>query len=165
MKRVSKEVFPLTEQEYSRSVERWLDTAYRVALNCLRRPADAEDAVQEVFLRLWRTQPEFEGEEHQRRWIIRVTVNECRRIAVRPWYRHSVALEPWTEPVFSDVRDQELWEAVAALPEKYRLPLYLYYFEGYSVGETGELMGLKESTVQTRLGRAREKLKVLLTEG
>lgn len=154
----------MTQREYTLAAERWLDTAYRVALNCLKHPADAEDAVQNAFLRLWRTQTEFEGEEHLRRWIIRVTVNECRRIAIQPWRTRTADLDACPEPEFRDPQHRELWEAVAALPGKYRVPLYLYYFEGYSVGEVGELLGLKESTVQTRLSRAREKLKFYLTE-
>lgn len=153
-----------TEQEYIQAAERWLDTAYRVALNCLKSSADAEDAVQEAFLRLWRTDTAFDSEEHLRRWIIRVTVNECKRIALHPWRGRTAPLEEWTQPAFSDPGRRELWEAVAALPAKYRLPLYLYYFEGYSVGEVGELTDLKASTVQTRLSRAREKLKKFLTE-
>ena len=81
-----------------------------------------------------------------------------------PWRTRTVALEHCPEPSFTDPGQSALYEAVRALPAKYRLPLYLYYYEGYSVTETGELLGLKVSTVQTRLARGREKLKRALEE-
>ena len=73
-------------------------------------------------------------------------------------------LESCREPVFDESEHQRLYEEVMALPAKYRLPLYLYYYEGYTAPEVGALLGLKPSTVQTRLSRAREKLKAQLKE-
>ena len=73
----------------------------------------------------------------------------------------------WTyggEPVFNTPEHQNLYAEVMALPVKYRLPLYLYYYEGYTAAEVGELLGLRPSTVRTRLARAREKLKAQLRE-
>lgn len=154
----------LTEREFTAAAEQYLDMAYRLALSACGSAADAEDAVQNAMLRLWRTDTAFEGGEHLRRWIIRVTLNECRRITGHPWRRRSVPLESCPEPVLEDREKRALWEAVAALPEKYRVPLYLYYYEGYVVDEVGELLDLKPSTVQTRLARGRERLKKLLTE-
>lgn len=154
----------LTEREFTAAAEQYLDMAYRLALSACGSAADAEDAVQNAMLRLWRTDTAFEGGEHLRRWIIRVTLNECRRITGHPWRRRSVPLESCPEPVLEDREKRALWEAVAALPEKYRVPLYLYYYEGYDVNEVGELLDLKPSTVQTRLARGRERLKKLLTE-
>lgn len=154
----------LTETEFTAAAERHLDMVYRIALNSLRHPADAEDAVQNTMLRLWRTDTDFTGEEHLRRWLARVAVNESRRIAAHPWRRRAVSLEEAREPVFQDRERRELYEAVMGLPAKYRAPLYLYYYEGYAVAEIGEILGLKPSTVQTRLSRGREKLKTMLTE-
>lgn len=154
----------LTEREYTEAAERYLDMVYRIALNWFRHPADAEDASQNVMLRLWRTETDFSSEEHLRRWLARVTVNECKRISLHPWRTRRAALEECAEPVFDDREKRELYEAVMDLPGKYRVPLYLYYYEGYSVDEVGELLGSKSSTVQTRLARGREKLKHMLTE-
>ena len=75
-----------------------------------------------------------------------------------------MSLEACQEPVFHDPEHRELYEAVMALPAKYRLPLYLYYYEGYAAAEVAELLGLNPSTVQTRLARARERLRIQLTE-
>ena len=155
----------LTEQEFQQVAERYLDMAYRLALNWLRNPADAEDAVQNAMLRLWRTDTDFQGEDHIRHWLVRVTVNECKRIALHPWRRRSVPLEEANRsPTFDDPAHRELFREVMALPEQYRVPLYLYYYEGYSVAEVGELLNMKPATVETRLNRARAKLKTMLTE-
>ena len=154
----------MTEQEYTAAAERYLDMVYRIALNWFRHPADAEDAAQNVMLRLWQAEAEFQSGEHLRRWLARVTVNECKRISMHPWRSRRASLEECAEPVFDDREQRELYEAVMDLPGKYRVPLYLYYYEGYAVNEVGELLDMKPSTVQTRLARGREKLKHMLTE-
>ena len=154
----------LTEQEFHRAAERYLDMVYRIALNYFRHPQDAEDAAQEAMLRLWRADTDFEGEEHLRHFLVRVTLNVCRDFSRSPWRKRTVPLESCREPAFSTPERWELYQAVMALPAKYRLPLSLYYFEGYAVAEVGELMGLNPSTVQTRLARARAKLKQELEE-
>ena len=154
----------LTEQEFHRAAERYLDMVYRIALNYFRHPQDAEDAAQEAMLRLWRTDTNFEGEDHLRRFLVRVTLNVCRDFSRSPWRKRTVPLESCREPEFSTPERTELYRAVMDLPAKYRLPLYLYYFEGYAVAEVGQLLDLNPSTVQTRLARARAKLKQELEE-
>ena len=154
----------MTNEAFTRAAERYLDTVYRVALHCLRVPADAEDAAQTAMLRLWQSETEFTDDDHLRFWLIRVTVNACRDAARSPWRRRTVPLESCREPSFQEAEHRELYEAVMALPAKYRLPVYLYYYEGYAVAEVGELLGLNPSTVQTRLARARERLRDKLTE-
>ena len=154
----------LTDQEFTAAAERYMDMSYRIAVNYLGRCADAEDAVQNTMLRLCRTDTAFDGENHLRHWIIHVTLNECRRLAISFWRTRALPLDEGPEPTFSQPERQELYDAVMSLPRKYRLPLYLYYYEDYSVAEIADVMGLKPSTVQTRLSRAREKLKAMLTE-
>ena len=155
----------MTENTFTAAAERYLDMVYRVALNWLRSPADAEDAAQTVMLKLWQTDTEFADDTHLRRWLVRVTLNVCKDMARTPWRRHTVPLEELPEPAFSDAEHREVYREVMALPAKYRLPLYLYYYEGYSAAEVGELLRLNVSTVQTRLARARGKLKATLMEG
>lgn len=155
----------MTETIFTAAAERHLDMVYRVALNWFRNPADAEDAAQTAMLKLWQADTEFTDDEHLRRWLVRVTLNVCRDMARSPWRRHTVSLEDLPEPSFSDEERRSVYREVMALPGKYRVPLYLYYYEGYSVSEIGELLRLNASTVQTRLARARGKLKTTLTEG
>ena len=155
----------LTEQQFTEAAGRYLDMVYRVALNWFRNPADAEDAAQNTMLRLWQTDTDFQGEDdYLRYWLVRVTLNECKRLSGQPWRKRTVSLEECREPVFSDPARRTLFQEVMELPAKYRVPLYLYYYEGYRVDEVGKLLGLKPSTVQTRLARARAKLKTQLEE-
>ncbi|WP_295745164.1 RNA polymerase sigma factor [uncultured Oscillibacter sp.] len=155
----------MTESTFTAATERHLDMVYRIALNWFRNPADAEDAAQTVMLKLWQSDTEFADGEHLRRWLARVTLNVCKDMARSPWRRHTVSLEELRSPVFSDGERRAVYREVMALPGKYRVPLYLYYYEGYSVAEIGELLRLNASTVQTRLARARGKLKVTPEEG
>ena len=154
----------LTEQEFNAAAEQHLNMVYRIALNAMKTPADAEDAAQTAMLRLWQTDTVFENDDHLRNWLVRVTVNVCRDMLRTPWRRHTVTLESCAEPVFAETESTDLFQEVMALPVKYRLPLYLYYYEGYNVAEVGEMLQVKPSTVQTRLARGREKLKRQLEE-
>ena len=154
----------MTEREFTSAAEHHLDMVYRIALNWFRNPADAEDAAQTVMLRLWQSGQSFPEDSQLRYWLVRVTVNVCRDAWRSTWHRRTVSLDQCAPPVFAEPEHQALYDAVAALPAKYRLPLYLYYYEGYSTEEVGELLGLKPSAVQTRMARAREKLKAQLKE-
>ena len=150
---------------FTRAVEEYQDMVYRVALHSLGNGADADDAVQEVFLRLFRYESPFEGDGHLRAWLLRVTVNYCKDVLKSPWRKRRVPLEEAAVPVFQEPEQGELYEAVMALPEKYRTVLDLFYYEELSVREIGELLGLNTSAVTTRLGRARALLKKQLGEG
>ena len=154
----------MTEKQFTEDVEQYLDMVYRIALNWFRIPADAEDVAQTVMLRLWQTETVFESEAHLRHWLTRVTVNCCKDLSRKAWKRRTVPLEAAAEPVFADPARQTLFQEVMALPGKYRVPLYLYYYEGYSVAEVGALLEMKPSTVQTRLARARARLKTQMEE-
>jgi RNA polymerase sigma-70 factor (ECF subfamily) len=138
---------------------------YRMALSVLGSVPDAEDAVQEVFLRLYRQSDPPREPEGLRRWLLRVTVNYCRDVLRSPWRKRRVPLtEVPDTPVFDRPEQSDLYQAVMALPEKYRTVLYLFYYEEMSVRELAELLKLSQSAVTTRLSRAREKLKNKLTE-
>ena len=138
---------------------------YRTALHALGSPQDAEDAVQEVFLRLFQYRGTFESEEHLRRWLLRVTANYCRDLLMKSPWRRREALEELPEtPVFDKPREAALYREVMALPEKYRTVLNLFYYEELSVREIGTLLGVEASTVTTRLARARKRLRERLGE-
>ena len=147
----------MEQESFDRAARRWQDMVFRLALHQLGSYADADDAVQEVFLRLWRQKAPFESEEHLRRWLLRVTVNWCRDQLRCPWRRRRVdwdSLE--NQPAFETPEQGELYEAVMSLPEKYRAVLDLFYYEELSVREIGEVLGLSQSAVTTRLSRARK---------
>ena len=115
----------LTERQFTDAAERYLDMVYRIALNWFRNPADAEDAAQNAMLRLWRTDTDFQGEDHLRHWLVRVALNECKRMSQHPWRKRTVPLSECPEPVFSDPGRQTLYQEVMELPAKYRVPLLL----------------------------------------
>src|SRR5699024_1403815 len=121
----------MTEEEFVQAVERYGDTIYRVAYSCLKNRADAEDVMQDTLLKLYRERRSFESEEHRRRWLIRVAVNQAKSLLRSSWFRRTIPLdEQLDQPVFDRPEESELFEQVMALPKNYRLALYLYYYEG-----------------------------------
>ena len=155
----------MTEEAFAGAVETYGDTLFRLAYSYLKNPSDAQDVMQEVLLKLYLEDKPFDSAEHEKRWLIRVAVNECKKLLRSAWRRRSVPLEEWDEPVtFDTLAQRELFEQVMALPPKYRLAVYLYYYESYSVREIAETMGANASTVQTWLMRARGLLRESLQE-
>ena len=143
-------------------VNKYENTLFRTALAILGDRAGAEDAVQDTFLRYLEKRPEFADGNHEKAWLLRVTANACKS-RLRTLKLHPVA-ELLEDYPAETAEESGVLEAVLALEGKYRLPVYLYYYEGYSVQEAAAILGLNPSTVQTRLQRAREKLKKALTE-
>ena len=155
----------MDKARFTNAVEQYQAMVYRTALHALGSPQDADDAVQEVFLRLFRYRGTFEGGEHLRRWLLRVAVNYCRDLLKSPWRRRRIFMEELPEtPVFDRPEQAALYREVMALPEKYRTVLNLFYYEELGVREIGELLGVEPSTVTTRLARARRRLKERLGE-
>ena len=159
----------MSDEEFTEVVRRYSDTLFRIALSCCKNRSDAEDIVQNVFLKLFRHEEPFNGEEHMKSWLIRVAVNEGRRYLSSPWHRRvtcpmddeSLAKEGIR---FEIPEQSELFFAVRSLPPKYRIVVHLYYYEDYRVGEIADMLGVRETTVQTQLMRARQKLKSKLSE-
>lgn len=155
----------MDRHEFEDAVRRYQDMVYRVALHALGSSADGEDAVQEVFLRLYTRQQPFDSEEHRRRWLIRVTVNVCKNTQKSWWRRRRVSLDEVGElPVFDHPQDGALYETVLSLPEKYRVILGLYYYEELTTAQIAQTLGLRQSAVTTRLSRGRNMLKEKLGE-
>lgn len=154
----------MERQAFMDAVAQHQDMVYRVALHWSGVPQDAEDAVQEVFLRLYTEEKPFDGPEHLRRWLIRVTVNFCKDTLKSPWRKRRVPMESIPEPVFEQPEQRELYREVLALPEKYRTVLGLYYYEELSTKEIAALLNIRQTAVTTRLARGRELLKQRLKE-
>ena len=153
----------MTDEVFERAAQTYGDTIFRVAYHALRSRPDAEDVTQTVLLKLYEHKEPFQGEDHLKFWLLRVAVNESRRLLRTPWRRKVVPLEEW-DGTTEGQEEGEVLEAVMALEPKYRLSIYLYYYEGCSVREVAQALHAKESTVQTWLQRAREKLRVSLTD-
>ena len=97
-------------------------------------------------------------------WLIRVTVNRCKNVLRAPWHRAEDIADYENSLSFEEPQCHELFDAVMALDRRYRVPVLLYYYEGYRQREIAGLLGIPEETVRTRLARAREKLKHILSE-
>ena len=154
----------LTNQQYTCLVERYIDTVFRIALHYTNSAHDAEDITQNVFLALLRNQKDFESDDHIRHWLIRVAVNESKKLLRSPWRRH-ISFEEYlaTQPEATS-EDRDILRSVMALPRKYRLPIYLYYYEEYSTQEIADILKIPKGTVCTNLKRGRELLKLSLEE-
>ena len=149
-----------SEEEANRAIELYADTVKRICMVHLKNRADTEDIFQTVFLKYVLSSQVFESPEHEKAWIIRVTVNACRDLLKSFFRTRTVPLDQLPERVKGLKEDySELLEAVLSLPEKYKDVVYLYYYEGYKAEEIGRLLGKKVNTVYTLLTRARHLLK------
>ena len=119
-----------TEEEFEAAAQRYMDGIFRLALNYMGSFAEAEDVTQNVLIRLYRTKKSFESSEHLRYWLVRVTINESKRMLLSPW-RRTESLELLEDCVsLPEEKNQELFQTVMSLPEEHRVPLYLYFYEG-----------------------------------
>ena len=154
----------LTKEEFACAVRDHKDTVFRVAFGYMKNRDDADDITQNVFLKLFKSDTAFETPEHLRSWLIRVAVNECKSVFRMPW-RKMENIEDYAEQLAMPTpKHTELLSTVMGMPEKYRVIIYLFYYEEYSTEEIAGLLGIPAATVRTRLARGRKRLKNILTE-
>lgn len=152
--------------DYEEAVQKNLDIVYRAALACCKNPSDAEDVVQSTFEKLLRSDTVFTDDNHLRRWLVRVAVNEGRNLWKSFWRRNVSSLEELSlEPAAPEGRQPVLLEEVLALSVEYRTVLHLYYYEDCSTREIARLLHLTEANVRTRLKRGRDRLRQQLEKG
>lgn len=154
----------LSNDQFTAYAEQYMDTVYRVALHDLKSPSHAEDVTQNVFLKLLKEKKPFENDQHVRSWLIRVTINECKNLVRKRWWRHESFDDYAHKLSFDNPRHSEVFCAVLALPKRYRLPIYLHYYEEYTTQEIADLLKIPKSTVCTQLKRGRALLKQALAE-
>ena len=147
----------------NRAIDRYADLVRRVCMIHLKNHADTEDIFQTVFLKYVTGTTEFESEEHEKAWFIRVTINACKDL-LRSFFRsRTVSLDDLLEQPDQVPEDhREVLEAVLALPDKYRDVVYLHYYEGYTAPEIGTILHKNPNTVYTLLTRARDELRKML---
>lgn len=150
------------ETDCQQMVREYTPRLYRLAFSYCRNQADAEDIVQEVFLKYLRAAPAFPTEEQRRAWLLKVTANACRDLLRSPWRRRFCSLEDVEEPAVWMEEESQLLSAVLGLGARYRAVVHLYYYEDYSVAQIARTLGISESAVRMRLMRARQKLKTEL---
>lgn len=150
--------------EFREFYDRQVKRVYRLAMVMMGNISDAEDVTQTVFLKAWEKKPDFRDADHEIAWILTTTRNQCKDIHKSFYRRKRTDLENAPEPqvTLETQMDSEIWEALQSLAEKYRMVLYLYYYEGYSVRELSVILGRRESTLQTQLATGRKQMKSLL---
>ncbi len=147
-------------------VERYAAIVYGIALTHVKNRADADDVFQEVFLAFCRRNIRFNDEEHRKAWLIRTTINCCKKAVGNTWRKRTCPLEERSGPACTFVSAEEnlVYAALCALPEKYRTVLQLFYYEELSAEEIGRALRLRAGTVRMRLTRGRGLMRDRLKE-
>lgn len=144
-------------------IRQYADMIYRIALNNLKNTSDAEDIFQDVCLTLLTKNAPLFDDVHIKNWLIRVTINKCKNLSKSIWQRKTDSLDFTAENPIS--AQNTFPELVYSLPQKYRNIVYLYYYEEYTISEIAEILEENKNTINSKLQRARKKLKEILEEG
>lgn len=144
-------------------IEKYSELVYKVAITRSQNIENAEDIFQEVFMKYSQNMPEFENEEHEKAWFIRVTINLSKNLHKQAWNRKTVALEENLQ--FEEKEQENIFQIVSTLPQKYKTVVYLFYYEGYKIKEISKIMKTREGTIKTWLSRARESLREKIEGG
>lgn len=152
-----------SEEAVREAIDRYADMVKRICFIHLKNEADTEDIFQTVFLKYAMSEVDFASREHEKAWLIRVTLNACKDLLKSFFRKRTVPLDAYVEQNgIVDAAHSEVLEAVLSLPEKYRRVIYLHYYEGYTAPEIAEILGIKENTVYTQLTRGRVLLRDVL---
>lgn len=152
----------MTNECFIRAVKRNNQRLYAIALSFTKSHDDAEDILQNVFLKLWKYSGEFESNDHIDKWLTRVCVNESKNYIKLPFRKAATLDDAKDLYTFDKPGDYDVFSAVMSLPKKQRTIIHLFYYEDMSVIEIAKMLNIKESAVKTRLHRARKQLKEIL---
>lgn len=149
-----------SEQEVNRAIEQYADTVRRLCMIHLKNYHDTEDIFQNVFLKYVLSSVIFESEEHEKAWLIRVTINACRDFFKDFFRSHTVPFHELLGQTWElTPENSEVLEAVISLPAKYRDVVYLYYYEEYTAVEIARILKKNQNTVYTLLTRSKKLLR------
>lgn len=152
-----------TETEAKRALDLYADTIYRICFIHLKNHADVEDVFQEVFLKYVLYEHPFQSDAHEKAWLIRVSINQCKD-TLKSFFRKRVQSLNETDIASLTIQDdnRQVLDAVLQLPDKYRDVIYLFYYEGYSAVEIAAMLNKRENTIYTWLFRGKGLLKDIL---
>jgi len=153
----------MRESMIETAVQEYTQMVLNIAYTYTKNTCDAEDIAQDVFLALYRNMWKLRSREHIKAWLIRVTINKSKNYSKTAWVRKRGEM-PREESRKDPEPQTDLLDAVLSLDEKYKIPIYLMYYEGYSINEISKVMKEKPATIGTRLKRGREILKERLGE-
>lgn len=146
-------------------IKQYQHNLFVATFNVCKNAEDAEDIVQETFIKYHSQPDDFQSEEHIRAWLFRVAINKAKNLNLTFWKRNTLPLEDYIEVLTFETSDSsQLFQTVMDLPSKYRIVIHLFYYEDYSVSQIGSILNLSESNVKVRLSRGRKLLKETLKE-
>lgn len=149
-----------SEYEVNRAIDKYSDTVKRICVVYLKSHSDTEDIFQTVFMKYLLSSNEFESDEHEKAWFIRVTINSCKDLLKSFLKKNTVPLEIIAEQsVEMPSENSHVLEAVLSLPKKYKEVVYLYYYEEYTAVEISKILNKNVNTIYTLLSRAKALLK------
>ena len=147
------------ERNFAKDYETYVNDIYRLCISFMKNHMDAEDAVQETFLKYYHLNRMFDSEGHKKAWLI-VTASNCCKDMLKHWWNQRKNLDNYEEYVGeAQTQIDEMMELVMQLPDKYKTTIYLYYYEGYNSREIAKLLHKPESTIRTYLQKAKKILK------
>lgn len=152
----------MDSEKFTEYVKKYQAAVFRTAYSYVKNVSDAEDITQESFFKLYRSDEIFAGDENVKAWLLRIAVNLSKNRLRSAWICRHVPLEQ--DFAFSDKSEIELLEQINSLKPEYRIVIYLFYYEGYSVREISGITGISEDNVRTRLKRGRDKLRKILSD-
>jgi len=133
---------------------------YRIALMILKYTSEAEDVTQTVFIKLLENGKTFKSDEHIKAWLIVTAKNACKDVLKSSWYSKRDSYDEVVDrPYIPDETAKEFWDIIVHLEDKYKLPLYLFYYEGYKTEEIAKILKIKQATVWTQMRTAKQKLR------
>lgn len=150
----------LTPEQFSEKYDAYSPMLYRICILRLGNKQDAEDALQNTFIKYYYKAPAFSGDDAEKAWLIRVAVNCCKDFQKSFWQKNTVGLHEAAEISTGAIEDAVRLIDLFELSPKNRVVLELYYYEGYTVGEIAKILKISENSVTSRLSRARKKLKI-----
>ncbi len=135
---------------------KYSDMVYRLAFARVKNKYDADDILQDVFVRFMKSKQPIINEEHAKALLIRITINCTKSMFSSSWFKKTQPLDAY---ISTEMPERDTLEAVLRLPVKYRTAVHLHYYCGYSIDEIAVILSVKPSTVKSQLHRARAKLK------
>ncbi len=153
--------YQVSEEKFKEIYQRNVDRVYRISLLYLKNSSEAEDATQDIFIKFLEKPIGFNDYDHEKAWFIVVSKNYCKDALKCWWKSRRIDIESLPEISYKEEESNvmDMFEVLLSLPKKYKIVMYLYYYEEYSIRQISDILNRKESTIQTQLSRGRDILK------
>lgn len=149
-----------TEDSIEKTLAKYANMVYRIAFSRTKNKYDADDILQEVFMKYIKYNLDYTSEEHKKAWLIKTTINTSKTLLTSAWFKKTTALP---DHLYTTMEEKsEVYYAVLKLPARYRTVIHLFYYESLSIAQMSSLLQIKESTIKSQLHRARKLLQGLL---